>query len=133
MRTLTASQVQIFGVDIAGVIADSIAAAGKVLPAVLVSRAARPRSTYTPDEGTRATETRVACRAIRAEEASAGERTAKIALLAGTIVVGSARGVPEAGDVIEILGEAWSVDGVSGDGATAVYECLCSRAGAGQR
>lgn len=133
-RTTTAASTSLFGLDIAGELAGAIADAGGVLAATLIKRTSRARATADLTNGTRITEERISCRAIRDEAGASGKRTATISLLGATILQDGARVVPEIGDAIEVLSERWEVtDAPTVDPATAIYDCPCARAGQGAR
>lgn len=123
-RTTTPGSTLLFGLDIAGTVADAIGAAGGVTPAVLIKRGPRARATADPANGTRSTDTRIACRGI--DERKDGAHT--VTLLGASIVYQGARIVPEVGDAIEIGGYQVEVGSVEVDPAAAAYTCTTAGA-----
>lgn len=129
LRSTTPASTKLFGLDIAGAVASAVASAGGVTPAVLIKRGPRVRATADPANGTRSTDTRIACRGI--DERKDGAHT--VTLLGASIVYQGARIVPEVGDAIEIGGYQVEVGAVEVDPAAAAYTCTAAGAVRGQR
>lgn len=123
-RTTTPGSTLLFGLDIAGTVADAIGAAGGVTPAVLIKRGPRARATADPANGTRSTDTRIPCQAI----VDGSDAEAAVTLLGASIVYQGARVVPEVGDAIEIGGYQVEVGSVEVDPAAAAYTCTTAGA-----
>jgi hypothetical protein len=129
LRSTTPASTKLFGIDIAGAVSSAIAGAGGVTPAVLIKRGPRVRATADPANGTRSTDTRIACRGI--DERRDGAHA--VTLLGASIVYQGARVVPEVGDAIEIGGYQVEVGAVEVDPAAAAYTCTAAGAVRGQR
>ncbi len=129
LRTTTPASTKLFGIDIAGTLSSAISSAGGVTPATLIKRGPRVRATADPANGTRSTDTRIACRGI--DERKDGAHT--VTLLGASIVYQGARVVPEVGDAIEIGGYQVEVGTVEVDPAAAAYTCTAAGAARSQR
>jgi protein involved in polysaccharide export with SLBB domain len=124
-RTTTPGSTLLFGLDIAGTVADAIGAAGGVTPAVLIKRGPRARATADPANGTRSTDTRIPCQAI----VDGSDAEAAVTLLGASIVYQGARVVPEAGDAIEVRGRTMEIgERPEADPAAATYTCRAAGA-----
>ena len=128
-RTTTPGSTLLFGLDIAGTVANAIGSAGGVTPAVLIKRGPRVRATADPASGTRSTDTRIPCQAI--DEREDGGHA--VTLIGASIVYQGARVVPEVGDAIELRGYQLEVGAVEVDPAAAAYTCAAAGAARSQR
>ena len=117
----------LFGLDIAGIVNDSIAAAGGVLDAVLIKVTSGTRTVGVLTGGLNPTEASYACKGFIDNYAARqydnelilqGDR--KITLL-GASIAGAQ--VPSIADKVTIEGTTWNIVGVVRDPAAATYEC----------
>ena len=120
---------ELFGLDIAQLVADNL---GDSLPeGVLKKKVAGGRD---PDDSTKqlpSTYTNHTCAAFRDDYdegtlgATAIRREKSVISIIGDTIEGGV--VPHKGDIINLEGEDWTIDGVPGrDPAGAVYECEVS-------
>lgn len=116
----------LFGIDIAGIVADSIASAGGVVAGTLTKITAGTRTPGSLTAGTNPTSTVhtfqgfIAKKTTRADVTLVSE-TMSVATILGASI--SPAVVPEVGDTILLEGVSWSlVQLLSRDPAEAVYE-----------
>ncbi len=121
---------KLFGLDIAKLVADSIASAGGILSATLTKTTAGTRTT--PTGGTHPTEQSYPAKGVVIDytdreragtEIKSSER--KVMLLGATLPPGI---VPEPGDKVTIEDRTYRIvkDGVKRDPASATYTCRAS-------
>ena len=117
----------IFGVDIAGLVADAISASDATA-ATLISVVPGTRTVGSPSAGTNPTSTNYGCRGFVVDYAAAqidgtlvvvGDRL--VSLVAKSINGGST--TPKPGDRVTVRSRTYSVVRVEGDAAEAMWHC----------
>jgi len=120
--------VDLFGLDIAGIVADAVASAGGVLDATLTKVTPTTREPGNQAGGTQPTAVAYACKGFIAENSKGhapGTMTRRAQLevvLLGATINGGAT-VPEPGDRVAIEGKTFAIVSIDRDPAAATYTC----------
>lgn len=117
----------LFGLDIARLVDDSLSAAGGVLTGTLTKRTSGTRTPGSLTAGTNPTETShafrgfIASRTTSRRGGTAAETSGRFVTILGASI--SPAAVPEPSDRVTIEGETFDVLSVTRDPAAAVFEC----------